>query len=58
VREGNKYEGHFSTDKLLWFEVGTHETAMKPLRVGLVDILASDGEVPVEFEYFALEQAP
>jgi hypothetical protein len=58
VREGNKYEGHFSTDNLLWFEVGTHETAMKPLRVGLVGILASDGEVPVEFEYFTLEQAP
>jgi hypothetical protein len=58
VREGNTYTGHFSTDNLLWFEVGNHETAMKPLRVGLVGILASDGEVPVEFEYFMLEAAP
>jgi hypothetical protein len=31
---------------------------MKPLRVGLMGILASDGEVPVEFEYFTLEEAP
>lgn len=57
-RTGNTYTTSYSTDGSGWAEIGSHQSTIVPAYVGLISAQGFNGEVPADFDYFALTEGP
>jgi len=57
-RVGSTYTAYSSADGASWQEIGSHQSNIAPGYVGLVATQGFNGEVPADFDYFTLTEAP
>ena len=57
-RAGTIYTASYSTDGSGWADIGSHQSTIVPVYVGLIAAQGFNGEVPADFDYFTLTEMP